>query len=123
MERYETVFFQNIRYLLETMATRSKSDAGFARPASPRPRTPTLPHTSRQLLNRDEIARLAYHLWQARGCPNGSSEIDWLQAEQELRSQIADKQKEEPAKPTVFRKSAGTTRSGRVARGNRASVG
>jgi hypothetical protein len=34
----------------------------------------------------DEIAALAYELWQARGCPYGSSEDDWLRAESELRA-------------------------------------
>ena len=32
-----------------------------------------------------EIARLAYALWQQRGCPVGSAEVDWLEAEQQLR--------------------------------------
>ena len=31
-----------------------------------------------------EVAQLAYSLWQQRGCPEGSPEIDWLQAEQQL---------------------------------------
>jgi hypothetical protein len=34
----------------------------------------------------DDIATLAYELWQARGCPTGSPEIDWFQAVEELRS-------------------------------------
>jgi len=34
----------------------------------------------------DEIAALAYALWQARGCPYGSPEEDWLRAERELRA-------------------------------------
>ena len=33
------------------------------------------------------IAALAYQLWHARGCPDGSPEIDWLRAEEELCSQ------------------------------------
>lgn len=33
----------------------------------------------------DAIAQLAYELWQARGCPEGSPEADWLQAEQHLQ--------------------------------------
>ncbi|MGA2271107.1 MAG: DUF2934 domain-containing protein [Bryobacteraceae bacterium] len=33
----------------------------------------------------DEIARLAYSYWEARGCRGGSSEEDWLRAERELR--------------------------------------
>jgi hypothetical protein len=32
----------------------------------------------------DEIATLAHGLWQARGCPYGSPEEDWLRAEGEL---------------------------------------
>jgi hypothetical protein len=37
----------------------------------------------------DEIATLAYELWQARGCPHGSPEEDWLRAETELRSRVS----------------------------------
>ncbi len=33
-----------------------------------------------------EIAALAYELWQARGCPEGSSEDDWFHAAEQLRS-------------------------------------
>jgi DUF2934 family protein len=32
------------------------------------------------------IGELAYRLWQARGCPEGSAERDWLDAENQLRS-------------------------------------
>lgn len=32
----------------------------------------------------DDVARLAYALWQSRGCPVGSPEEDWFRAEQEL---------------------------------------
>ena len=34
----------------------------------------------------DDIAALAHELWQARGCPEGSSEEDWFHAAEELRS-------------------------------------
>ena len=34
----------------------------------------------------EEIARLAYSYWEARGYQGGSSEEDWLRAERELRS-------------------------------------
>ena len=34
----------------------------------------------------DEIAALAYRLWTDRGCPTGSPEEDWFQAETELKS-------------------------------------
>jgi hypothetical protein len=33
---------------------------------------------------REDIASLAYGLWQERGCPEGSSEEDWLRAEELL---------------------------------------
>ena len=35
--------------------------------------------------SRDEIARLAYSYWEARGYTGGSSEEDWLRAQRELR--------------------------------------
>ena len=34
----------------------------------------------------NEIAALAYELWQARGCPAGSPEEDWVHAAEQLRS-------------------------------------
>ena len=46
-------------------------------------------------LNRDdpqppdgEIAALAYHLWTERGCPVGSPDDDWFQAEAELKNKV-----------------------------------
>jgi len=33
-----------------------------------------------------EIAALAYELWKARGCPEGSAKEDWLGAEERLRA-------------------------------------
>lgn len=35
-----------------------------------------------------EIAALAYHLWTERGCPIGSPDDDWFQAEAELKNTI-----------------------------------
>jgi len=32
----------------------------------------------------EDIARLAYQLWEERGCPIGSPEEDWLRAEELL---------------------------------------
>jgi hypothetical protein len=34
----------------------------------------------------EEIARLAYLYWEARGCQGGCAEEDWLRAEAELRT-------------------------------------
>jgi Protein of unknown function (DUF2934) len=40
-----------------------------------------LPETSMQ----EDIAKLAYALWEQRGCPQGSPDFDWLEAERKLR--------------------------------------
>ena len=39
-------------------------------------------------LGEEEIATLAYDLWQARGCPDGSPDEDWYRAVEILRSRI-----------------------------------
>jgi hypothetical protein len=36
----------------------------------------------------EEIARLAYYLWEARGGQGGSPEEDWFNAEQEYRKRV-----------------------------------
>jgi len=41
--------------------------------------------TSEQIIPvQDDIARLAYFLWEARGGTGGSAEEDWLRAEQAI---------------------------------------
>ena len=37
-------------------------------------------------VEQQEIAELAYELWQMRGCPDGSPEEDWFRAERELQN-------------------------------------
>ena len=54
----------------------------------PAPEPPPIPGASGHELEAQEIARLAYSYWEARGCPEGSAEADWLRAEQELRAAI-----------------------------------
>jgi hypothetical protein len=39
-------------------------------------------------VSRDDIARLAYALWEQRGNQGSSPEEDWLRAENELRSRL-----------------------------------
>jgi hypothetical protein len=54
--------------------------------------TATAPMTERKLeetpsrpnVNYEQIAKLAYLFWEQRGCPNGSPELDWLEAERQL---------------------------------------
>jgi hypothetical protein len=48
------------------------------------------------------IAALAYQLWQARGCPEGSPEIDWFLAEQKL-SQSAKPKSPSTKQPLLTR--------------------
>jgi hypothetical protein len=53
-----------------------------------------VPHHSRPVtvghgvaaFGHEDIAELAYELWEARGCPHGSPEVDWFHAVKELRS-------------------------------------
>ncbi len=45
--------------------------------------------TPEPAVDREAVARLAYSYWAARGFTGGSSEEDWLRAEQELREGIA----------------------------------
>jgi hypothetical protein len=37
--------------------------------------------------DREAIAQRAYELWQRRGCPQGSAESDWYEAEAQLRAE------------------------------------
>jgi hypothetical protein len=39
-----------------------------------------------RIIAQEEIARLAYSYWEARGCHGGSAQNDWFQAEQELKT-------------------------------------
>jgi hypothetical protein len=45
---------------------------------------------SSEASSQNEIAQLAYALWQQRGCPEGSAESDWLEAEQKVRESSVD---------------------------------
>jgi hypothetical protein len=41
--------------------------------------------SEKQIIKHHEIAVLAYAFWQQRGCPEGSPEQDWYEAEQRVR--------------------------------------
>jgi hypothetical protein len=49
------------------------------------PDSPTGNDHNTPTMVRDEIAQLAFELWQRRGCPVGSPEEDWVQAETTIR--------------------------------------
>lgn len=40
----------------------------------------------------DKIAMRAYDKWCRRGCPHGSAERDWLEAEKELQAELGRSQ-------------------------------
>ena len=50
-------------------------------------RSPTTRLDEGGSLTEDEIAARAYRCWHERGCPEGSPEVDWCRAEEELRKE------------------------------------
>lgn len=38
-------------------------------------------------MSAEQVARRAYEIWQAKGCPHGQDVENWLQAERELNQQ------------------------------------
>lgn len=68
-----------------TGRTRPQGASEAAEPA----RTPEKPaFVSEQALSYEEVARLAYSLWEARGGQIGNPEEDWLRAEEEIRQRL-----------------------------------
>ena len=43
-------------------------------------------YTTHNVVSDDEIARRAYQIWEARGCPPGDGREDWEAAKAELTS-------------------------------------
>jgi hypothetical protein len=37
------------------------------------------------LISHWDVANLAYHLWEERGCPDGSADEDWFEAERRVK--------------------------------------
>lgn len=54
-----------------------------------------------QPITKDAVATRAYELWQARGCPIGSPEIDWFRAEQELHGGSVNQKRAPEKRPLV----------------------
>jgi len=44
-------------------------------------------HENNRALDPRRIEILAHEFWRARGCPEGSAEVDWFLAEEQLRHQ------------------------------------
>lgn len=53
----------------------------------------------------EDIERLAYQLWQGRGCPPDSPDVDWHRAERELSesngAEAKDEGKKSGARPSA----------------------
>jgi hypothetical protein len=68
------------------------------------------------------IGELAYRLWQSRGCPDGTAEQDWLDAERQLRAMQASTRPVKPedvkAAEAVRKKSPRQKSPGRSSRSN-----
>ena len=65
--------------------TQAVGVAGTAAAFEPGQEPGSLPST----IEHEEIARLAYSHWEARGCPYGSPEADWFRAERELQAKVS----------------------------------
>jgi hypothetical protein len=68
-------------------ASEPETTAAPAVDATPQTAEPTITPQAASQVTHEQIARLAYSYWEARGHQGGSPEEDWSQAEQELRGQ------------------------------------
>jgi len=75
---------------MASRALTSKSTHSKGEPTAPA--TGTAQALSTHSLNPEEIAARSYELWQERGYPIGSPEIDWFRAEEELRNGYSRRQ-------------------------------
>jgi len=54
---------------------------------------PRLSITHGAAILHDLIAQRAFVIWQSRGCPQGTPQEDWLQAEAEVKAEVANKRR------------------------------
>jgi len=74
-----------------TRTPRSRPTESPAAPArAPEVQVQTTTFVAEQALSHEEIARLAYAMWEAQGCLHGNSDEDWRRAEEELRRRALD---------------------------------
>jgi hypothetical protein len=52
--------------------------------STPRVEVKPASESPKEVIGREEIAKLAYFYWVERGCAHGAAEEDWLRAEREL---------------------------------------
>jgi hypothetical protein len=61
----------------------SQTAAAASSRTAARPNTAAPPNVA---IAREAVARLAFQKWQKRGCPIGTDQRDWFEAEVELKS-------------------------------------
>ena len=61
-------------------ASRTKTAPAVSKAATPRPRTRSIA----KAVSENEVQQKAYSLWESRGRPIGSPEIDWYGAKEQL---------------------------------------
>jgi hypothetical protein len=76
---------------LETITTRDGRITVSALEEIAEPQTP------------EQIGALAYELWQARGCPDGTPDEDWFRAEREIAGSKRVDEKEVESRPSSER--------------------
>ena len=77
-----------------TSGTTVRGGSNAGAPAASMPSTDTEVHRTENSswsdsdlgYTRDDLAACAYRCWHERGCPEGSPEVDWHRAEEELRN-------------------------------------
>jgi hypothetical protein len=78
------------RRSVRASVTPSSVSAPVSTPAEPQPpavlETPVVETATAAISEQDQIAKLAFSYWEARGCQGGSPEEDWARAEQEVHS-------------------------------------
>jgi len=74
---------------LEPKAPRTKPASRPRKSSTPARQSTNGHEPSSYEVTRDDIARLAYTLWEQRGGEGGSPDEDWLRAENELRSRTS----------------------------------
>jgi hypothetical protein len=79
------LFSRNINLFLRSKNPMSMSAPALAVPDSVQQKTTQQPKEHNTF--KQDIANLAYALWQQRGCPQGASaEQDWFEAEERMRA-------------------------------------
>ena len=74
------------------MTTGKAKTAGFAAEADPHGNADQEITEPTNTFREQDIAALAYELWEAKGCPEGSPEIDWFAALEQLKSRDLEEQ-------------------------------